>query len=74
MTIRYFSTKGIISRVFLDENSDPSCCETFDSRIGEFKINNSILEDLFNHSDCEEISREEFEERLERFQTSSSNA
>jgi hypothetical protein len=74
MTYKYFSAKGVISRVFLDENADPSYCETFDSRIGEFKINNSILEDLFNHSDSVEISCEEFEKRLERFKASSSHA
>lgn len=68
MTYQYFSMGGVISRVFLDENSEPERCETYDPRIGDFKINNVILEDLYNHSDSMELTSEEFEKRLERAQ------
>lgn len=65
MRQQYFSTKGTLSRVILDENNDPSYCETYKTREGKFVINNLILDDLYNHPDAVEISGEEFEKRLQ---------
>lgn len=66
MEFRYFHTSGVLSRVSMDENADPNYCETYDNRIGNFKRNNAILEDLFNHSDAVEISETEFQQRLDK--------
>ena len=66
MSYQYFHTSGTLSRISIDENSDPNYCETYDPRIGKFVRNNSILEDLYNHSDAVEISKEDFENRLKK--------
>lgn len=66
MTYQYFHIFGVLSRVSIDENSDPNYCETYNSKQNKFIRNNSILEDLFNHSDSIEISEEDFEIRLKK--------
>lgn len=63
MTYRYFHIRGVISRISFDENQDPNYCETFSSS-KEFIRNNSILEDLLNHSDSVEIQESDFNDRL----------
>ncbi len=73
MTYQYFHIFGILSRISIDENSDPNYCETYDPRSGEFVRNNSILEDLYNHSDSVEISKDEFEKRLVKIQELAKN-
>lgn len=68
MAYEYFSMGGVLSRVSLDEDSEPELCETYDPRIGDFKINNIILDDLYNHSDSIKITRAEFDDRLAKIQ------
>ncbi len=70
MAYHYFHIIGILSRISIDENSDPIYCETYDPQSGKFVRNNSILEDLYNHSDSVEISKDEFEKRLAKIQNS----
>ena len=72
MNIQYFNVRGILSKVILDDEKEPSYCETYDPRKSSFVRNNSILDDLYNHSDSVEISEEEFNKRLDHYEKKTS--
>ena len=66
LTVMYYENANSLLRIAFDGKGDPSYCDLYDPKTGEFVRHNEILDDVLNDHQTRKITAREAQEHIDR--------
>jgi hypothetical protein len=64
LTFMYYKNANSLLRIAFDKKSDPSYCEIFDPKTGDFVRRNEILDEILNDHETVQLTEEQAQKIL----------
>ena len=66
LTFMYYESANSLLRIAFDKKGDPSYCDVYDPKKGEFVRRNEILDDVLNDHETRQITNKEAQAHIDR--------